>query len=286
MLLVLYTHTHLVHPLTRRRHSLTPHCLYLLCFLCRYAIGQKYGAHYDSLDNDSPRVATVLLYLSDVEEGGETAFPGVSNCHCGCGWEQLAIGPLGGGCWRGAAWLPAWLVPTCLPPLQRCSDAVNATTRLPSLLQGSEWIDPSVAARFEPLSQCAAGHVAGQWAWWGGWTLLGSKLGCMLRCAAAALHKHYVSHKPTAAPAMFTPNSPPHCLASLPSSQLLVSLLPRLLQPSLRRGMPCCFTASNPTAPWTAPRCTPGALSSGASSGQVGGWVGVGVCLVVGWLGG
>lgn len=41
----------------------------------RYALGQEYGAHYDSLDNDSPRIATVLLYLRDTVEGGETAFP-------------------------------------------------------------------------------------------------------------------------------------------------------------------------------------------------------------------
>ncbi|EFN58979.1 hypothetical protein CHLNCDRAFT_137600 [Chlorella variabilis] len=54
----------------------------------RYELGQKYSAHWDI--NDSPeraqqmrakgvlgglRTATLLMYLSDVEEGGETAFP-------------------------------------------------------------------------------------------------------------------------------------------------------------------------------------------------------------------
>jgi len=44
--------------------------------ILRYAPGQKYGAHYDSLDKDSPRIATVLLYLRATDlDGGETAFP-------------------------------------------------------------------------------------------------------------------------------------------------------------------------------------------------------------------
>ncbi|KAL3137205.1 hypothetical protein ABBQ32_006763 [Trebouxia sp. C0010 RCD-2024] len=44
--------------------------------ILRYGLGQKYGAHYDSLVEGSPRVATVLLYLANTtQEGGETAFP-------------------------------------------------------------------------------------------------------------------------------------------------------------------------------------------------------------------
>jgi prolyl 4-hydroxylase len=47
----------------------------------RYQLGQHYDAHYDTFDPEeygpqsSQRVATVLFYLTDVEEGGETIFP-------------------------------------------------------------------------------------------------------------------------------------------------------------------------------------------------------------------
>ncbi|GAB4814205.1 hypothetical protein N2152v2_001251 [Parachlorella kessleri] len=41
----------------------------------RYEHSQKYGAHYDSVSAEkSPRIATVLMYLSTPEEGGETTF--------------------------------------------------------------------------------------------------------------------------------------------------------------------------------------------------------------------
>ncbi|KAI6699343.1 hypothetical protein NL676_013667 [Syzygium grande] len=47
----------------------------------RYEIGQKYNSHYDAFHpaqygpQKSHRVASFLLYLSEVEEGGETMFP-------------------------------------------------------------------------------------------------------------------------------------------------------------------------------------------------------------------
>nr|KYP71468.1 Prolyl 4-hydroxylase subunit alpha-1 [Cajanus cajan] len=48
--------------------------------LC-YAVGQRYNSHYDAFNlieygpQKSQRMASFLLYLTDVQEGGETMFP-------------------------------------------------------------------------------------------------------------------------------------------------------------------------------------------------------------------
>ncbi|CAJ1973181.1 unnamed protein product [Sphenostylis stenocarpa] len=49
--------------------------------ILHYEVGQKYEPHYDyfldefNTKNGGQRIATILMYLSDVEEGGETVFP-------------------------------------------------------------------------------------------------------------------------------------------------------------------------------------------------------------------
>ncbi|KAL6507616.1 hypothetical protein OROGR_023811 [Orobanche gracilis] len=62
-----------------------------------YEVGQKYEPHYDyfqdeyNTQNGGQRIATVLMYLSDVEEGGETVFPAArGNVSSVPWWNELS----------------------------------------------------------------------------------------------------------------------------------------------------------------------------------------------------
>ncbi|KAF3435527.1 hypothetical protein FNV43_RR22616 [Rhamnella rubrinervis] len=59
----------------------------------RYEVGQKYDSHYDAFNpaeygpQKSQRVASFLLYLTSVEEGGETMFPFENGVKLGMGFD-------------------------------------------------------------------------------------------------------------------------------------------------------------------------------------------------------
>ncbi|PIN15275.1 Prolyl 4-hydroxylase alpha subunit [Handroanthus impetiginosus] len=59
----------------------------------RYDVGQRYVSHYDSFNpaeygpQKSQRIASFLLYLSDVEEGGETMFPFENGSNMDIGYD-------------------------------------------------------------------------------------------------------------------------------------------------------------------------------------------------------
>ncbi|GER38785.1 2-oxoglutarate (2OG) and Fe(II)-dependent oxygenase superfamily protein [Striga asiatica] len=62
-----------------------------------YEEGQKYEPHYDyfldefNTKNGGQRIATLLMYLSDVEEGGETVFPAaMGNFSNTPGWNEMS----------------------------------------------------------------------------------------------------------------------------------------------------------------------------------------------------
>ncbi|KAG8368463.1 hypothetical protein BUALT_Bualt15G0048000 [Buddleja alternifolia] len=59
----------------------------------RYEVGQRYVSHYDAFSpalygpQKSQRIASFLLYLSDVEEGGETMFPFENGTNMDIGYD-------------------------------------------------------------------------------------------------------------------------------------------------------------------------------------------------------
>ncbi|CAH8262579.1 unnamed protein product [Arabidopsis lyrata] len=62
-----------------------------------YQVGQKYEPHYDyfldefNTKNGGQRIATVLMYLSDVDDGGETVFPAArGNISAVPWWNELS----------------------------------------------------------------------------------------------------------------------------------------------------------------------------------------------------
>ncbi|XP_010467565.1 PREDICTED: prolyl 4-hydroxylase 5 [Camelina sativa] len=62
-----------------------------------YQVGQKYEPHYDyfldefNTKNGGQRIATVLMYLSDVDDGGETVFPAAKgNISAVPWWNELS----------------------------------------------------------------------------------------------------------------------------------------------------------------------------------------------------
>ncbi|XP_042016719.1 probable prolyl 4-hydroxylase 3 isoform X4 [Salvia splendens] len=62
-----------------------------------YKVGQKYNPHFDyfvdefNTRNGGQRIATLLMYLSDVEEGGETVFPAAKgNISSVAGWNGMS----------------------------------------------------------------------------------------------------------------------------------------------------------------------------------------------------
>ncbi|CAN1315189.1 Probable prolyl 4-hydroxylase 3 [Linum perenne] len=65
--------------------------------ILHYEIGQKYEPHFDyfldefNTKNGGQRTATLLMYLSDVEEGGETVFPSAkANASSVPWWNELS----------------------------------------------------------------------------------------------------------------------------------------------------------------------------------------------------
>ena len=106
--------------------------------LLHYINGQKYEPHHDYFhdtvnpqkSNGGQRVATMLMYLTTVEEGGETVFPNAAEKVEGDNWSDCAKKGLAVHIVKGDALLffrfafpvvPIWQVLVCIPSTLSCT---------------------------------------------------------------------------------------------------------------------------------------------------------------------
>jgi prolyl 4-hydroxylase len=107
-----------------------------------YVNGQKYEPHHDYFhdtvnpqkSNGGQRVATMLMYLTTVEEGGETVFPNSAEKVEGEQWSECARRGLAVKTQKG----DALLFFRCVPHLY--VSVKHWLSRLRKLMQSSGWI--------------------------------------------------------------------------------------------------------------------------------------------------
>ena len=251
--------------------------------ILRYEDGQQYGAHYDSLQGSSPRVATVLMYLNEDPQlrGGETAFPEVPHARHASGAAYLNGQPRLCRVSYGADLHMHAGAPACTASSWRqgaaplTSSQHVASTTQPYVQAANRRVPCRSQHGWTPAQRSGSGRSRPvRWAIWP----CGPGLGARPRAAPPA---------PTSPSARLPPCMARTALVFPKCSAYVACVLVRMPALPLARledhgttgaaslhmvcghaqATPCCSTTCTPTAARTRAPCTPGAPCWPASSG-------------------